>query len=56
MLAPDELTVFNRKGCYPRINENTSELEWWVPMDVYNLYQQQASAYKQLTQSDQYGR
>ena len=30
-----ELPFFNNRG-YPRINTNTYELEWWVPIDLFN--------------------
>lgn len=30
----EALSIFNNRG-YPRINPNTSELEWWVPNSVY---------------------
>lgn len=34
-IEPDLLPLFNNRG-YPRINPATSELEWWVDLDVYN--------------------
>lgn len=35
-LRPVEMMLFNKvKGCYPLINLETKELEWWVDVDVY---------------------
>lgn len=34
-LSPKIATTFNFLG-YPRINTITAELEWWVPVDVFN--------------------
>lgn len=36
-LRPRELTFFNYHG-YPQINPDTFQLEWWVPGDVYALW------------------
>lgn len=35
-LSPKEKQIFNNYG-YPRINEVTMELEWWVDLEDYNL-------------------
>lgn len=34
-LTPNLLSFFNHRG-YPRINEQTNELEWWVSKQMYN--------------------
>lgn len=34
-LLPSETTLFGTRG-YPRINAETMELEWWVPLSEYN--------------------
>jgi len=36
-LTPAERPLFNYTG-YPRINETTQELEWWVHKDLYREY------------------
>ena len=44
-ITKEEANILNYNG-YPRINPSTTELEWWVPKQVYENARQRLTEYK----------